>query len=75
MQLARQYDAKYASTSFDDILSDSEINSVLIGTRHNLHADMTLKALKSGKNVFVEKPLAMTDEELSLIEEFYKNNN
>ena len=75
MQLARQYDAKYASTSFDDVLSDSEINSVLIGTRHNLHADMTLKALKAGKNVFVEKPLAMTGEELSLIEEFYKSNN
>jgi predicted dehydrogenase len=41
---------------------------VMITTRHNLHAPMTLDALKAGKDVFVEKPLALTREELSEIE-------
>ena len=75
MQAAKQYGANYATSSFEDVLSDPEINIILIGTRHNLHADMTLKSLKAGKNVFVEKPLAMTEEELISIEEFYNRNN
>jgi len=75
MQAAKQYGANYATSSFEDVLSDPEIDTVLIGTRHNLHADMTLKSLKAGKNVFVEKPLAMTEEELISIEEFYNRNN
>jgi predicted dehydrogenase/threonine dehydrogenase-like Zn-dependent dehydrogenase len=71
IQAAKQYGANYASSSFDDVLSDPEIDAVLIATRHNLHAEMSLRALKAGKNVLVEKPMAMTGEELSSIEEFY----
>jgi predicted dehydrogenase len=75
MQAAKQYGANYATSSFEDVLSDPEINIILIGTRHNLHADMTLRSLKAGKNVLVEKPMAMTEEELLSIEEFYKEKN
>jgi predicted dehydrogenase len=74
MQAAKQYGANYATSSFEDVLSDPEIDATLIGTRHNLHADMILKSLKAGKNVLVEKPMAMTVEELTLIEEFYNKN-
>ena len=73
MQLAKQYSAEYASTSSEDVLADPEINAVLIGTRHNLHAEMTVKALRAGKHVFVEKPLAMSEKELNEIEIFYSN--
>ena len=74
IQVGKQYGANYATTSFADVLSDSEIDAVLISTRHNLHTDMTLRSLKAGKNVFVEKPMAMTNDELVSIEKFYNNN-
>jgi predicted dehydrogenase/threonine dehydrogenase-like Zn-dependent dehydrogenase len=63
--------AAYATTEYDEVLADDEIDLVLIATRHHLHAEMTLRALEAGKNVFVEKPLALTPDELSRIEAFY----
>jgi polar amino acid transport system substrate-binding protein len=47
------------------LLADPGINAVIIATRHNLHASLVSRALRSNKHVFVEKPLATTDEELS----------
>lgn len=46
------------------ILSDENINTVIIATRHNLHAAYVIKALEKGKNVYVEKPLAISKTEL-----------
>lgn len=57
----------------NDILSDEGINSVFIATRHDSHAAYVLGALQAGKNVFVEKPLCMTPEELSEIESVYRS--
>jgi predicted dehydrogenase/threonine dehydrogenase-like Zn-dependent dehydrogenase len=74
-QLARQYGVNYTTSSFEDVLSDPGIDTVIISTRHNLHADMTLRSLKAEKNVLVEKPMAMTKDELVSIEEFYNENN
>ena len=75
MELARQFDADSATTSLEEILKDPKIDAVLIGTRHNLHTEMTLRALRAGKHVFVEKPLAMNDEELRRIEAFYEKTD
>lgn len=71
---ASRYDAEYATTDFDAVLSDPDVDLVMILTRHDLHAEMTLAALRAGKNVFVEKPLALTEGELAAIEEFYRDN-
>ncbi|MAU09929.1 MAG: oxidoreductase [Anaerolineaceae bacterium] len=54
----------YATSSYDDLLTDPQTNWVAITTRHNLHAEQTIAALKAGKDVFVEKPLAMNRAEL-----------
>jgi len=72
--VATQYEAAYATTDFEEILSDSDIDLVLIATRHNLHGPMVLRALEAGKNVFVEKPLAMTEDELGQIVRFYEKS-
>jgi len=57
----------YAASSDDEIIEDPEINTVAILTRHDTHADLVVRALKAGKNVFVEKPLAITGVQLSMI--------
>ncbi len=64
-----------ASSNADNLISNSEINTLAIVTRHNSHADLTAKALNAGKHVFVEKPLAMTLKELSKVEKAYNNAN
>ncbi|MEZ5385010.1 MAG: bi-domain-containing oxidoreductase [Prosthecobacter sp.] len=49
--------------------------AVMIGTRHHLHAPLVLKALQSGKHAFVEKPLCLTQEELTQIDEAMRTTN
>jgi predicted dehydrogenase/threonine dehydrogenase-like Zn-dependent dehydrogenase len=68
--IAHQYSAQYATTDINNILNDDEVDMVLITTRHNLHAEIVLQAIKKGKFVFVEKPLAVNFEELSEIEHY-----
>ncbi|MCA1902302.1 MAG: bi-domain-containing oxidoreductase [Candidatus Hydrogenedens sp.] len=69
--VAEQYQAKYTTTNLDEILSDKQVDLVLITTRHDSHAEYCLKALQAGKHVFVEKPLAISQEELDKIKDFY----
>ncbi len=64
---AEQYGADYATTNYEDVLNDPEVHAVLICTRHNLHAQQVIGALKAGKHVYCEKPLALTEEELESI--------
>lgn len=71
---AERFGVPNASTDFEATLADPEIDLILIATRHHLHAEMALKALRAGKHVFVEKPLAMNEEQLAPIEAFYRDN-
>lgn len=71
---AERFGAPNAATDFKTVLDDPDIDLVLIATRHDLHAGMTLDALRAGKHVFVEKPLAMNEDELAEIEAFYRDN-
>ena len=66
--LAKKHKIPYSTSDYKEILKDEEINLVFITTRHDMHAGMTLECLKQKKNVFVEKPLALTLLELSEIE-------
>jgi predicted dehydrogenase/threonine dehydrogenase-like Zn-dependent dehydrogenase len=65
--LARKYGAEKATTDYTVILSDPAVNIVFVATGHNLHARFVCEALAAGKNVFVEKPLALSVEELQRI--------
>ncbi|MDZ4690012.1 MAG: bi-domain-containing oxidoreductase [Terricaulis sp.] len=57
-----------ASTDGARALEDKNIDTVVIATRHDLHARQVLQALRAGKHVFCEKPLCLTFDELSEIE-------
>ena len=56
-----------ATTDEADVLEDSAINTVVIATRHHLHARQAVSALVAGKHVFCEKPLALNEEELGSV--------
>lgn len=63
----RKFGFETATTDIDALLGDPAINAVVVATRHNSHADLVCRALAAGKHVFVEKPLALTHDELSRI--------
>jgi predicted dehydrogenase/threonine dehydrogenase-like Zn-dependent dehydrogenase len=60
---ALRFGAEYCASDYDEILKDPEIQVVVIVSRNQQHAAQALAALRSGKHVFVEKPMALTREE------------
>jgi predicted dehydrogenase len=64
----RKMDFAFATTDVDAIFSDAATKAVFIATRHDLHADLVISALRAGKHVFVEKPLCITPEQLEAID-------
>ncbi|MBT8422556.1 MAG: bi-domain-containing oxidoreductase [Gammaproteobacteria bacterium] len=68
----KKFGFQSATTDADAVAGDASIDTVVIATRHDSHAKYTLAALNAGKNVFVEKPLALTRDELSEIEAAYR---
>ncbi|PLX32495.1 MAG: oxidoreductase [Ignavibacteria bacterium] len=67
--MRNKFGFRRAGTKAEEVLSDPTIGTVFIATRHGQHAPYTLEALRHGKHVFVEKPLALNEEELAPIEE------
>ncbi len=63
----RRFGFSNASTDVDAVLDDDSIDAVFIVTRHRSHADLVCRALEAGKAVFVEKPLALDEEQLSRV--------
>jgi predicted dehydrogenase/threonine dehydrogenase-like Zn-dependent dehydrogenase len=64
----RKFGIEAATTDVDRLLADPSICAVVVSTRHDSHAGYVCQALKARKHVFVEKPLALTADELSEIE-------
>ncbi|GIK74013.1 MAG: oxidoreductase [Chloroflexota bacterium] len=69
---AEQFGAAYASTNYQDVLNDPDVDAVMICTRHNLHAQQAILAAKAGKAIFLEKPMALNQEELDQLVEVLK---
>jgi predicted dehydrogenase/threonine dehydrogenase-like Zn-dependent dehydrogenase len=63
----RKFGFTTASTSADAVLEDTSLDAIFIVTRHHTHADLVCRALETGKAVFVEKPLALTRDELQRV--------
>lgn len=67
-----RFGARVATTALEEVLEHNDVDAVIITTRHDLHADLTLAALEAGRHVLVEKPLALTDDELERVRSFYR---
>ncbi|MFD9892248.1 bi-domain-containing oxidoreductase [Amycolatopsis sp. NPDC059027] len=65
----RKFGFAEASTEVDKVLEDPSIDAVFVVTRHSSHAELTRRALLAGKAVFVEKPLALSEKELTTVVE------
>lgn len=60
-----------STTNADQVLKNESINTIFIATQHDTHAKYVIEALKNNKAVYVEKPLALTYEELEEVRETY----
>jgi predicted dehydrogenase/threonine dehydrogenase-like Zn-dependent dehydrogenase len=65
---AERFKVEYTSTDWQALIADESIDAVLVATRHNLHAEIAVAALRAGKHVFVEKPAALNEEQLLQLE-------
>ena len=64
----------YTTNNYQELLSDPEIDLIAVSTQHNSHAKFVVEALKAGKNVYCEKPLCLTLDELTAIKEAYEQS-
>ncbi|UCB53413.1 MAG: bi-domain-containing oxidoreductase, partial [Candidatus Zixiibacteriota bacterium] len=67
--VARKFGVGYCSSRVEDILEDDIVNCVFIVTRHDRHAELVCRALEAGRAVFVEKPLAINEDQLRQVTE------
>ena len=72
--IADKYQFGFCSDDANALAKSEKINTVFIATRHNTHAQYVIEGLKAGKNVFVEKPLCLTESELEEIKSIYKTS-
>ena len=72
--LGKKFGFEKNSTDTHGIFTDAEIDIIFVTTRHDTHADFIIRALNAGKNVFTEKPLCLTIEELAAIEKAYNED-
>lgn len=71
--VADKYKFSYCTDNAGRLIEDSSIDTIFITTRHNLHSRYVIEALKEGKNIFVEKPLAINEQELEQIVKTYNS--
>jgi polar amino acid transport system substrate-binding protein len=63
--VGEQHGFRFCVASAEDVIDDDEANLIVIATRHDVHAELARKSLERGRHVFVEKPLALNEEELA----------
>jgi predicted dehydrogenase/threonine dehydrogenase-like Zn-dependent dehydrogenase len=71
-KIAEKYKFEFCTSDESDIFGNDNINTIFIATRNNTHTEYVIKGLKADKNVFVEKPLCTTIQELRKIGRWYE---
>lgn len=69
--VANKYNFDYCTDNAYEILEDKSVDTVFIATRHDLHAKFVIAAIQAGKNIFVEKPLAINEFQINEIKDAY----
>ncbi len=72
LNVGKRFNFKVATNNTQEIISNNEIDIVFCATRHNSHAYYVMEAIKHNKTIFIEKPLAISLDELEKIDELYK---
>ena len=65
--VGEKYGFRFCASGAAEVLDDEDVNLIVIATRHDTHAELARRALDRGRHVFVEKPLALNDEELESV--------
>jgi predicted dehydrogenase/threonine dehydrogenase-like Zn-dependent dehydrogenase len=73
--LAKKHQIAKSTSNYKEILEDGDTDLIFITTRHDTHASMVLESIKAGKDIFVEKPLALKLKELEEIISLYNKSN
>jgi len=71
-QTGSRFGFSFATTDWRQVVDDPDIDAVLIATRHDLHASIANATLRAGKAVFLEKPMALSEEELAELTEAWR---
>jgi len=67
--VADEHDCSYSTSDYTEVINDSDVDIVVVATRHNLHSEVATAALEAGKDVHVEKPLAISEDGLATVAE------
>ncbi|HQG98439.1 MAG TPA: Gfo/Idh/MocA family oxidoreductase, partial [Thermotogota bacterium] len=70
----RNHQFDYSTSDYKRLLSDPTIDLIIIATQHDSHAQLATESLDAGKHVYVEKPLAITEEQLESVKVAYERN-
>lgn len=73
-QASEAGDFAYVTNDYRRLLEDSDVDLIIVSTNHNTHARFIIEALEAGKNVYCEKPLCLSLEELDAIEHAYQDS-
>ncbi|HOF22414.1 MAG TPA: bi-domain-containing oxidoreductase [Thermotogota bacterium] len=73
-QTLRNHQFDYSTSDYKRLLSDPTIDLIIIATQHDSHAQLATESLDAGKHVYVEKPLAITEEQLESVKVAYERN-
>ena len=65
--VAKKYQVDFVTSDYKEVLNHQDIDMVFIATRHNLHAQIAIEAAQAGKHILVEKPMAMSLDELERV--------
>ena len=71
---AERHDFEKALPGADVLISDPDVEVVVVATPHDTHADLTARALAAGRHVWCEKPLALTLDELDMVEKAWRGS-
>ena len=74
LSYAKRFGAGYCCSDYNELLKDPDVDAVFIVTRNQHHAEQAIAALRAGKHVFVEKPLALTADECRRVEQAVRDS-